>query len=49
MLLFAGEPGIGKTRLLAEAAERAPAEGWAVLSGGCHRKSGIAPYDPFLG
>ena len=49
MLLFAGEPGIGKTRLLAEAAERAPAEGWAVLSGGCHRKSGSAPYDPFLG
>src|SRR5215469_7924823 len=28
LLLFAGEPGMGKSRLLAEAAERASALGW---------------------
>ena len=33
-LLLAGEPGIGKTRLLAEASQRASVQGWTVLEGG---------------
>lgn len=48
LLLFAGEPGIGKSRLLQEAAERAGQLGWAVLSGGCHRRSGQEPYAPWM-
>ena len=35
-LLVAGEPGIGKTRLVAEAAQQAAASGFTVLWGGCH-------------
>ena len=35
VLLFAGEPGIGKTRLLEEAAVRATESGWQVVRGGC--------------
>ena len=31
VLLLAGEPGIGKTRLLREAAQRGPGQGWRVL------------------
>jgi tetratricopeptide (TPR) repeat protein/transcriptional regulator with XRE-family HTH domain len=49
MLCLAGEPGIGKTRLLREAARMAPAAGWAVLEGGCHRSGGQQPYAPLLG
>ncbi len=49
LLLFAGEPGIGKSRLLAEASQRAGAQGWTVLEGGCHRRSGQEPYAPLLG
>lgn len=48
LFLFAGEPGIGKSRLLTEAVLRAPDQGWAVLAGGCHRRSGHEPYAPFL-
>ncbi len=48
MLLFAGEPGIGKSRLLDEAADRASELGWAVLTGGCHRRSGQEPYAPWM-
>jgi len=33
LVLIAGEPGIGKTRLLRELAERARAGGWRVLGG----------------
>jgi tetratricopeptide (TPR) repeat protein/transcriptional regulator with XRE-family HTH domain len=47
LLLVVGEPGIGKSRLLAEAARRASAGGWQVLSGGCTRRSGQQPYAPF--
>ncbi len=47
-LLLAGEPGIGKTRLLAEASQRARVQGWTVLEGGCHRRSGQEPYAPLL-
>jgi tetratricopeptide (TPR) repeat protein/transcriptional regulator with XRE-family HTH domain len=48
LLLLAGEPGIGKSRLLHEASIRATEQGWAVLAGGCHRRSGQEPFAPFL-
>jgi transcriptional regulator with XRE-family HTH domain/tetratricopeptide (TPR) repeat protein len=48
LLLLAGEPGIGKSRLLAETAVRARDAGWRVLAGGCVRSSGQAPYEPFV-
>ncbi len=35
VLLLAGEPGIGKSRLLAEAAERGQGLGWQVPQAGC--------------
>ena len=47
VLLAAGEPGIGKSRLLQAAAERAPFYGLTVLQGGCRRHSGQEPYAPF--
>ena len=47
-LLFAGEPGIGKSRLLQEAIARAAAGGRQVLSGGCQRRGGQEPYAPVL-
>src|SRR5215470_8433849 len=49
LLTIAGEPGIGKSRLLEETTRRAAAQGWTVLSGGCHRRSGQEPYTPFVG
>lgn len=49
LLLFEGEPGIGKSRLLAEAAARARTDGWTVLTGGCHRRSGQELFAPILG
>ncbi len=49
VLVFAGEPGIGKSHLLREAALRGQEQGWRVLQGGCHRRSGQGPYAPFLG
>ena len=48
VLVLAGEPGIGKSSLLALAASRAEAYGWCVLAGGCHRRGGQAPYAPVL-
>lgn len=48
MLLLAGEPGMGKTRLLQAVAQRAIAQGWSVLSGGCQRRGGQEPYAPLL-
>jgi tetratricopeptide (TPR) repeat protein len=41
-----GEPGIGKTRLVEELAERVEREGAAVLWGHCYEREGI-PYAPF--
>ncbi len=29
--------------------ERAQAQGWTVLMGGCHRRSGQEPYAPLVG
>lgn len=46
LLLLAGEPGIGKSRLLAEAIRGAQARGLTVLQGGCQRRSGEEPYAP---
>jgi tetratricopeptide (TPR) repeat protein/transcriptional regulator with XRE-family HTH domain len=48
LLLLAGEPGIGKTRLLREAAARGREAGWSVLEGGCQRRGGQDPYAPLL-
>jgi transcriptional regulator with XRE-family HTH domain len=48
VLLLAGEPGIGKTRLLQEVIQQAEGRGWAVLSGGCQRRGGQEPYAPLL-
>jgi len=48
LLLFTGEPGLGKTRLLAEARARAEASGWAVLSDAAQRRSAQMPYAPLL-
>jgi len=47
LLLFGGEPGIGKTRLAIEAARAAHAEGAAVLFGACDEDITI-PYRPFV-
>jgi len=47
-LLLAGEPGIGKSRLLREAMQRAPRLGWQALQGGCQRRGGQEPYAPLL-
>jgi len=49
LLVLMGEPGIGKSRLLAEADTKARTAGWTVLSGGCVRRSGQEPYAPFVG
>jgi transcriptional regulator with XRE-family HTH domain len=47
-LLIAGEPGVGKTRLLYEVSRRALAKGWCVLVARCHRVSSREPYGPLL-
>ncbi len=49
VLFLAGEPGIGKTRLLQEAMAYGEACGWQVLQGGCGRRGGQEPYAPLLG
>src|SRR5213082_722220 len=46
--MVAGEPGIGKTRLLAEVATRARVAGSRVLRGGASDAEGMPPYLPFL-
>ncbi len=48
LLVLAGEPGIGKSRLLVEAATMARAGGWTILVGRCHRRGGQEPYEPLL-
>jgi tetratricopeptide (TPR) repeat protein/transcriptional regulator with XRE-family HTH domain len=48
LLLLAGEPGIGKSRLLQEAGERGDETGFTVLQGGSQRRSGQEPYAPLV-
>jgi predicted ATPase/DNA-binding CsgD family transcriptional regulator len=48
VVLVAGEPGIGKTRLLDEFAARATSAGARVLRGGASEAAGMPPYLPFL-
>ena len=48
LLLIAGEAGIGKSRLVAEAAAVAAAHGCLVLRGACFEPDRSAPYAPFL-
>jgi len=48
VLLLAGEPGIGKSRLLREAATQAALDGMTVLWAGCLRRGGQEPYAPLL-
>lgn len=47
-VLFEGESGIGKSRLLDEGARRAEEHGWMIIAGTCHRRSGQEPYEPFV-
>jgi tetratricopeptide (TPR) repeat protein/transcriptional regulator with XRE-family HTH domain len=49
ILLFAGEPGIGKSRLLHAAVPQARDQEWCVLEAGCQRRGGHEPYAPLLG
>lgn len=46
-VLIAGEPGMGKTRLASEFAQRAHADGALVLFGRCDEELGIS-YQPFV-
>src|SRR2546427_11259445 len=48
VVLISGEPGVGKSRLLAEIASRARAEGWRVLGGRAYDVEGMPPYLPFV-
>jgi tetratricopeptide (TPR) repeat protein/transcriptional regulator with XRE-family HTH domain len=48
VLVLTGEPGIGKSHLLREAARRAATAGYVVLAGGCHRHSAHDPFSPLL-
>ncbi|HEY7983534.1 MAG TPA: AAA family ATPase, partial [Ktedonobacterales bacterium] len=47
VVLLAGEPGIGKTRLAMELARAAHEQGATVLTGSCHEEV-RAPYQPFV-
>jgi tetratricopeptide (TPR) repeat protein len=48
LLLLAGEPGIGKSRLAEELAGEAAARGALVLVGHCYEMEGATPYMPFV-
>ena len=46
MVLIAGAPGIGTSRLAAEVSTEAARKGWVVVSGSCAEQD-EAPYEPF--
>ncbi|HEX8728947.1 MAG TPA: AAA family ATPase [Ktedonobacterales bacterium] len=48
VLAFIGETGIGKSRLLIEAADQGEAYGWLVLRGEAHRDEGQHPFTPIF-
>ena len=48
LALVAGEPGIGKTRLVSEIGREAKARGMQVLTGHCVEMSGAPPYLPYV-
>jgi hypothetical protein len=48
VVVVSGEPGVGKTRLLNEVADRASKNGWQVLVGSAFDSEGMPPYLPFL-
>ncbi|MCI0830576.1 MAG: AAA family ATPase [Chloroflexi bacterium] len=48
MVMLAGEPGIGKTRLAQELASRAESLGAQVMWGWCYEHVGAPPYWPFV-
>jgi transcriptional regulator with XRE-family HTH domain/tetratricopeptide (TPR) repeat protein len=48
LVTLGGEPGIGKSRLLYEAAQLGRAKGLTVLLGGCQRRSAQEPYAPIV-
>jgi predicted ATPase/class 3 adenylate cyclase len=48
LVLLAGEPGIGKTRMLEEFAEIARTDGTLVLWGRCYEGEAARPYGPFV-
>jgi class 3 adenylate cyclase/DNA-binding SARP family transcriptional activator/tetratricopeptide (TPR) repeat protein len=47
VVALAGEPGIGKTRLVREFARTAHERGATVLAGNCHEET-FVPYQPFI-
>jgi predicted ATPase/DNA-binding SARP family transcriptional activator/class 3 adenylate cyclase len=47
VVVLAGEPGIGKTRLVREFARSAHERGATVLAGSCHEET-LVPYQPFV-
>ena len=47
LVMISGEPGIGKTRLVQQAAAHAASSGFQVLSGWCYEHGGAPPYWPF--
>jgi predicted ATPase len=47
MVMLAGEPGIGKTRLAQELADHAQARGVLVVWGSCYEGDGAPPYWPW--
>jgi DNA-binding NarL/FixJ family response regulator len=48
LVLLAGEPGIGKTRLLRQLAAVAGRQGWVVLNGRAGEQESGSPYLPFI-
>src|SRR6266516_281617 len=48
VVLLAGDPGIGKTRLLDEIARQTAQDGAIILQGGASEAEGMPPYLPFV-